>query len=88
MSGEPARATHLNAPPPRSVQGLSRFPSLVPASEMLAGTSRRCVLISPSNRPMRPIVREIREWIIAQLRADVEAIDLLCPQLGLLAAGY
>jgi hypothetical protein len=37
---------------------------------------------------MRPIVREIREWIIEQLRADVEAIDLLYPQLGLLAAGY
>jgi hypothetical protein len=49
---------------------------------------RRCVLISPTNRPMRPIGREIREWIIAQLRADIEAIDLLYPQLGLLAAGY
>jgi DNA-binding transcriptional LysR family regulator len=62
--------------------------ALVPASETLTRTSRRCVLISPSNRPMRPIVREIREWIIEQLRADVEAIDLLYPQLGLLAAGY
>jgi hypothetical protein len=62
--------------------------ALGPASDVLTRTPRRCVLINPSNRPMRPIVREIREWIVAQLRADVEAIDLLYPQLGLLAAGY
>ena len=62
--------------------------TLVPASEMLTQTSRRCVLIGPGNRPMRPIVRDIRDWIVAQLRADVEAIDRLYPRLGLLAAAY
>ncbi len=62
--------------------------ALVPASEMLTRTPRRCVLISPRNRQTRPIVREIRDWIIAQLRSEVEVIDRLYPCLGLLAAGY
>lgn len=62
--------------------------ALVPASQRLTRTSRRCVLISPRHRPTRPIVKEIRDWIIAQLREDIEAVDRICPKLGLLAAGY
>lgn len=62
--------------------------TLVPASQKLALGQRLCVLISPGNRPERPIVGEIRDWIIGELRADIESIDRLYPELGLLDAGY
>jgi DNA-binding transcriptional LysR family regulator len=62
--------------------------TLVPAVLTLTRTSRRCVLVSPRDRPTRPIVKDIRAWIIAQLRSDVEAIERSYPGLGLLAAGY
>ena len=62
--------------------------ALVPASQKLTRTSRRCVLISPRHLPTRPIIKEIRDWIIAQLRSDIEAIDRIYPRLGILAAGY
>jgi DNA-binding transcriptional LysR family regulator len=62
--------------------------TLVPASDRLTRTSRRCVLISSRHLPTRPVVREIRDWIVAQLRSDLEAIDSIYPDLGILAAGY
>lgn len=62
--------------------------ALVPASQRLTRTSRRCVLISPRHLPARPIVKEIRDWIVAQLRSDIEAIDRIYPKLGIMAAGY
>lgn len=62
--------------------------ALVPASDRLTKGERICVLVTPRNRPARPIVREIRNWIIAELRAEIETIDRLYPGLGLLRAGY
>jgi len=62
--------------------------TLVPAKLKLTRTSRRCVLVGPRDRPIRPIVKDIRAWIIVQLRSDVEAIERSYPGLGLLAAGY
>lgn len=62
--------------------------TLVPISQTLALGERLCVLISPRNRPERPVVGEIRDWIIGELRADIETIDRLYPRLGLLDAGY
>lgn len=62
--------------------------SLVPASDDLMRGRRVCELIAPRGRPLRPIVMEIRDWIIAELRADIEAIDRRHPGLGLLAASY
>jgi DNA-binding transcriptional LysR family regulator len=62
--------------------------TLVPASDRLTRTSRRCVLINPRHLPTRPVVREIRDWIVAQLRSDLEAIEGIYPDLGILAAGY
>ncbi len=61
---------------------------LVPASDRLTRGRRVCELITPRNRPVRPVVTEIRDWIIAELRADIETIDRLHPRLGLLAASY
>lgn len=60
--------------------------ALVPAADRLTVGERICVLLTPRNRPARPIVREIRDWIIAELRAEVAAIDRLHPALGLKAA--
>jgi DNA-binding transcriptional LysR family regulator len=62
--------------------------ALVPASARLTAGERVCVLITPRNRPARPIVKEIRDWIVSELRAEIEAIDQLYPDLGLLAASY
>lgn len=60
--------------------------ALVPAAERLTVGDRLCVLLTPRNRPARPIVREIRDWIIAELRAEIAAIDRLHPALGLKVA--
>lgn len=62
--------------------------ALVPASDRLTAGGRVCVLLTPRNRPARPIVREIRNWVVAELRAEIEAIDRLYPDLGLMRASY
>jgi DNA-binding transcriptional LysR family regulator len=62
--------------------------ALVPASETLTTTRRICELVPPRNRPIRPVASDIRDWIIAQLRNDISAIDRLHPRLGLMAASY
>lgn len=62
--------------------------ALVPASDRLTQGERVCVLVAPRNRPARPVVREVRDWISAELRAEIEAIDGLYPGLGLLRASY
>ncbi|MFY1664242.1 LysR family transcriptional regulator [Pseudomonas sp. Pseu.R1] len=58
---------------------------LVPASEGIRVMSRRCCLVVPSNRPVRPVVEQVRDWIIEEMRADLRAIDALYPHLGLAA---
>lgn len=62
--------------------------ALVPASEILTTTGRLCKLLYSPNRPVRPVVAEIREWIVAQMRSDIEAVDRLYPKLELLATSY
>lgn len=62
--------------------------ALVPASEKLTTTRRLCKLLSPPNRPIRPVVAEIRDWIVGQVRSDLVSVDRLYPKLGLLAASY
>jgi DNA-binding transcriptional LysR family regulator len=62
--------------------------TLVPASDTLMTGRRLCKLVYPRNSPVRPVVTEIRDWIVAQMRADIDAIDALYPRLGLLAASY
>ena len=62
--------------------------ALVPASEILTTTGRLCKLVCPRNRPVRPIVTEIQDWILGQIRGDLEAVDRLYPKLGLLTASY
>ena len=62
--------------------------ALVPASDTLTITRRLCEFLPPRNRPMRPIAVEIRDWIIAQMRKEMTAIDRQYPQLGLMSACY
>lgn len=58
---------------------------LVPAADRLRVTSRRCCLVTPGNRPLRPVVENIRDWIIEEMRADIARVDALYPHLGLAA---
>jgi DNA-binding transcriptional LysR family regulator len=62
--------------------------ALVPASDALTTTRRICEFLPPRNRLMRPIAAEIRDWIIAQMRSEIAAIDRLYPNLALMAACY
>lgn len=62
--------------------------ALVPAAETLTTTRRICEFVHPRNRPIRPVAADIRDWIIAQMRNDIVAIDRLHPRLGLMAASY
>jgi len=39
--------------------------------------------VTPANRPSRPIVDSVRQWIIEEMQADIARIDLLYPQLDL-----
>lgn len=58
---------------------------LVPATGAFRVHSRRCCLVVPANRPVRPIVESVRDWIIEEMREDMLRIDTLYPHLGLLA---
>ncbi len=58
---------------------------LVPATDAFKVNSRRCCLVVPANRPVRPIVENVRDWIIEEMREDMLRIDTLYPHLGLLA---
>ena len=62
--------------------------ALVPASETLSTTRRLCELVHPHDRSIRPVVSEIRDWIIEQMRTDMAAIDRLYPRLRLMPASY
>ena len=58
---------------------------LVPATDAVRVASRRCCLVVPGNRPVRPVVESVRDWIIEEMREDLLKIDALYPHLGLAA---
>jgi DNA-binding transcriptional LysR family regulator len=60
--------------------------ALVPAVDELLVTNRLCCLSWAPGRPLRPIVAEVRDWLIAEMRADLAAVDSAYPALGLAAA--
>ncbi|MFO1081613.1 MAG: LysR family transcriptional regulator [Reyranellaceae bacterium] len=57
--------------------------TLVPAAARVTQGPRVCVLTGPANRAARPVVREVRDWLIAEMRRDVEKVDRLHPGLQL-----
>lgn len=54
---------------------------LVPAAPRLVRTSRLCQLVASRGKPLRPVVAEIRDWLLAEIEADFKAIDALYPDL-------
>jgi len=60
--------------------------TLLPAASTLTRTSRRCVLLGSPRRSLRPIVADIRAWIIEELQRELRAIDEAHPSLGVRAA--
>ncbi|WP_395069569.1 LysR family transcriptional regulator [Paraburkholderia silvatlantica] len=57
--------------------------ALVPAEEELLVTSRRCCLLTPPNRPLRPIVAHVRDWLIEETLSDLRVVESKYPGLGL-----
>jgi DNA-binding transcriptional LysR family regulator len=57
--------------------------ALVPAEEELIVTSRRCCLLTPPNQPVRPIVADVRAWIIQEALSDMRVVERQYPRLGL-----
>jgi DNA-binding transcriptional LysR family regulator len=57
--------------------------TLVPAREQLMVTGRRCHLVRLRDKPSRPIVGQVRDWLIAELTEDVRAVGGLYPSLNI-----
>lgn len=62
-----------------------RTRALVPARQDLMVTGRLCHLVRMRDKPRRPVVSHIRDWIIAELLEDVLDLDRQYPALGLQA---
>jgi DNA-binding transcriptional LysR family regulator len=60
-----------------------RTSALVPAREHLMMTKRRLHLVRLRDKPARPIVMQVRDWMIAEIADDVAAVDKLYPKLCL-----
>lgn len=54
---------------------------LVPANPHRQITQRLCCFVQDGARPARPIVRQVRDWIIVELRDDYEAVRQALPEL-------
>lgn len=60
--------------------------ALVPGEQEAVVTDRVCRLLHAANRPLRPAVAEVREWIVEEMRSDVLTIDRMYPALQLAAS--
>lgn len=47
------------------------------ASDAVMITDRNYHFVTSSQRPMRPIVRDVRQWLIAQMRQEEKELDLM-----------
>lgn len=57
--------------------------ALVPVEEQAVETGRYLYLQWPYNRPLRPIVEQLRDWIVSEIRSDLKKVDVDYPGLGL-----
>ncbi|KQT68952.1 MULTISPECIES: LysR substrate-binding domain-containing protein [unclassified Aureimonas] len=57
--------------------------ALVPAAPRLRVTGRPCQLVRLKARPASPAVEAVRDWIAAEMAAEIAAIDTRHPALGL-----
>ncbi len=60
-----------------------RTQALIPAHNRLLPTKRKCHLVRLRDKPVRPIVKQVRDWLIAELMDDLRAITAMYPSLGL-----
>jgi DNA-binding transcriptional LysR family regulator len=51
--------------------------ALVPASERRTATGRTHSLIAPRVRPVRPVVADIRDWMIAEMQVELQKVQPL-----------
>jgi LysR family glycine cleavage system transcriptional activator len=66
------------------VSGVSyalRTGQLVPASRHVVTTGRHYELIS-GQRPARPHVERVKEWLVAEMEADLQEVARMHPVLG------
>ncbi|WGF89731.1 LysR family transcriptional regulator [Marinivivus vitaminiproducens] len=59
-----------------------RHGQLVPAAAGLIRTDRQCQLMLPKDRAARPIVLAVRDWLIAEIRAEMRIVHERYPGLG------
>lgn len=59
---------------------------LLPAAEQVRVSARRCCLVPAGNRPMRPLVAAVRDWIVTEMHNDLVQIDAAYPHLHLAEA--
>lgn len=57
--------------------------ALVPAVDQVSATDRDCLLVHAADRPLRPVVAQLRDWIALEMKSDVAAVDSLYPSLQL-----
>ncbi len=60
-----------------------RTRALVPASPSVRVTGRHCQFVRSRDKPLRPIVADLRDWFIARLGEDVRQVAQLYPELQL-----
>lgn len=55
--------------------------TLLPIGNQVVVTRRNCCIISPGERPNSDMADSVRDWILAEMRSDLDAIDRLHPHL-------
>lgn len=60
-----------------------RTGALVPAGPGVKVTGRHCQFVRSRDKPLRPIVADLRDWITARLDEDARHVAQLYPELGL-----
>lgn len=63
-----------------------RHRMLIPASPRLMTTGRHCQFVQSRDKAARPIVNEVRDWIIARIQEDMAVVADLHADLGLAEA--
>ena len=57
--------------------------ALVPAAPTHRATGRRCYFINRRERPLRPVAKAVRNWMIAEVRSDCRAVTEMFPELNI-----
>ncbi|WP_221930420.1 LysR substrate-binding domain-containing protein [Paracoccus laeviglucosivorans] len=60
-----------------------RHGDLVPANMRRQVTQRHCCFVQSSGKPLRPIVEEVRDWIVAELQHDYREVRQMFPGLDI-----